>query len=97
MASSTRTKPLTLLCRLPSRRASRISRLGTLASSVTFAAGETVKTVRITLKPDTTFEGDEVFYVFLNASSANVTRADDIAEVRIIDNDASTGTPNVSK
>jgi len=65
-------------------------------SFVTFAAGETVKTVRIVLNPDTSNEGDEVFYVNLNGSSANVSIADDRAQVWIVDNDSSTGTPNVS-
>jgi Ca2+-binding RTX toxin-like protein len=63
---------------------------------VTFAPGETAKTVRIILSPDSTVEGDQLFYFDIYNSSANVTRPDPIAEVWIIDNDAPAGTPSAS-
>ncbi|MBB3981051.1 Ca2+-binding RTX toxin-like protein [Sphingobium fontiphilum] len=66
------------------------------SGSITFAAGETVKTVRILLHPDSTAEGDEVFFLNIFSPSSNLTIADAFAEVRIGANDASSGTPNVS-
>ena len=63
---------------------------------LTFAAGETVKTVRITLLGDTLLEATENFGLQLFNPSANATLARNIATATIIDNDAPTGTPVIS-
>jgi len=65
-------------------------------SFVTFAPGETVQTVRIYLESDFAIEGAEVFYIKLDASTANVLRPDTSAEIWIVDNDAPAGTPDIS-
>jgi Ca2+-binding RTX toxin-like protein len=64
--------------------------------SLTFAPGETVKTVRVSLISDTGVEPSENFNFRLFNPSANATIARDIATATIIDNDASAGTPVVS-
>ena len=63
---------------------------------LTFAAGETVKTVRISLLGDTLLEATENFGLQLFSPSANATIARNIATATIIDNDAPTGTPVIS-
>ncbi len=66
-----------------------------LDGTLNFAAGETVKTVRITLRDDTSVEGTEDFFVTLG-SPTNALIGDAFARVSIIDNDALSGTPRVS-
>jgi uncharacterized protein YcfL len=63
--------------------------------SLTFAAGEMVKTVRVTLTNDTTAEPTENFTLYLSGASANATIAHNTATATIIDNDATSGTPVV--
>ena len=63
---------------------------------LTFAAGETVKTVRVTLLNDTVAESIENFGFQLFSPSANATIARNVATATIIDNDAPSGTPVVS-
>ncbi|MEF8756315.1 MAG: Calx-beta domain-containing protein [Accumulibacter sp.] len=62
---------------------------------LSFAPGEMVKTVRVTLTNDTTIEPTENFWLWLDHASANATIARDVAIATIIDNDAPTGTPVV--
>jgi Ca2+-binding RTX toxin-like protein len=79
---------------------------GTAASSydyltqggyLTFAPGEMVKTVRVTVSNDTGAEAAENFTLFLSSASANATIARNTATATIIDNDTSTaGTPVVT-
>jgi hypothetical protein len=62
------------------------------SGTLTFAAGETVKTVRVPIINDTTVESKEDF--FFNLSSAtNAVIGNDSALATIIDNDATSGTP----
>jgi hypothetical protein len=63
---------------------------------LTFAAGETVKTIRVTLLDNAVAEATENFGLQLFSPSANATLARNIATATIIDNDAATGTPVVS-
>jgi uncharacterized protein (DUF1778 family) len=63
---------------------------------LTFAAGETVKTVRVMLTDDTSAEPTESFYFVLHNNSANATIARNVATATIIDNDALSGTPVVT-
>ncbi|MEO8196126.1 MAG: carboxypeptidase regulatory-like domain-containing protein [Thermoanaerobaculia bacterium] len=58
----------------------------TMSSTLTFAAGETVKTVAITIAPDAVDEDDETFYLRL-ASASGATIADDEAVITIADDD----------
>ena len=66
------------------------------SGTLTFAAGETVKTVRVQLIDDAVAEGTEVFKMNLSNPSANATIARSFATATIIDNDAPSGTPLVS-
>ena len=67
------------------------------SGTLTFAAGETVKTVRVQLLDDTVPEGTEVFTMNLSTPSANATIARSSATATIIDNDnQAPGTPQVS-
>ena len=66
------------------------------SGSLTFAAGEMVKTLRVTLVNDATVEATENFSLQLFNPSANATIARNIATATIIDNDAASGTPVVA-
>ncbi|MDH4560234.1 Calx-beta domain-containing protein [Pseudomonas sp. BN411] len=69
------------------------------AGTLTFAAGETFKTVRITLgsaTAETAVDRIENFKLQLFTPSANATIARDVATATIIDNDNPTATPRVS-
>ena len=66
------------------------------SGALTFAAGETVKTVRVQLVDDAVAEATEVFKMNLSSPSANATIARASATATIIDNDAPSGTPQVS-
>jgi Ca2+-binding RTX toxin-like protein len=63
--------------------------------TLTFAPGETVKTVQINLLNDAAVEATESFFFNL-FSSTNAQIATAIARATIIDNDAPAGTPRVS-
>ncbi|MEF8756314.1 MAG: Calx-beta domain-containing protein [Accumulibacter sp.] len=63
---------------------------------LTFAPGEMVKTVRVTLANDSTPEPAESFRLSLYGASANATIARNFATATIIDDDATPGTPVVS-
>jgi hypothetical protein len=65
-------------------------------NTLTFAPGETVKTVRVQLRDASDPEGTEVFTMDLSAPSANATIARSSATATIIDNDAQSGTPIAS-
>jgi len=66
-----------------------------LAGTLTFAVGETVKTVRIPIINDTSAEASKIFFFELSdASNATITRQ--YATATIIDNDAASGTPVVT-
>ena len=67
-----------------------------LVGSLTFAAGEMVKTVSVTLANDAAVEAAENFRLNLSGPSANATIADNTATATLIDNDAPSGTPVVS-
>ncbi len=64
--------------------------------SLTFAAGETVKTVRVSLVNDATVESAEGFLFELSGASANAAISRSAAMATVIDNDATSGTPLVS-
>jgi hypothetical protein len=66
-----------------------------LDGTLNFAVGETVKTVRITLRDDVTVEETEDFYITLGTAT-NALIGDAFARVTLIDNDALSGTPRVS-
>ena len=66
------------------------------SGTLTFAPGETVKTVSVQLRDDADAEGTEVFTMNLSSPSANATIARASATATIIDNDAQSGTPQVS-
>jgi Ca2+-binding RTX toxin-like protein/uncharacterized protein (DUF1778 family) len=68
----------------------------TTSGYLTFAPGEMVKTVRVEMINDTVHEGSEVFGLELSSQSANATLARKIATATIIDNDAESGTPEVT-
>jgi Ca2+-binding RTX toxin-like protein len=67
----------------------------TQSGVLTFAPGEMVKTVRVTLVNDTAAEPAQNFGLALSAPSANATLARSTAIATIIDNDATAGTPVV--
>ena len=67
-----------------------------VAGALTFAPGETVKTVRVQLIDDSDPEATGVFTMNLSYPSANATIARAVGTATIIDNDAPTGTPLVS-
>jgi Ca2+-binding RTX toxin-like protein len=62
---------------------------------LTFAPGEMVKTVRVTLANDTAVEPAENFTLYLSGASTTATIVRDTATATIIDNDATAGTPVV--
>ena len=66
------------------------------SGALTFAAGETVKTVRVQVTDDPDPEATEVFKMNVSSASANATIARASATATIIDNDAPSGTPQVS-
>ncbi|NJA05603.1 hypothetical protein HC024_07695 [Methylococcaceae bacterium WWC4] len=66
------------------------------SGSLTFAAGETEKTVRITLLNDASPESLQNFFLRLTSPSANATVADEWGMASIVDNDAASGTPVAS-
>ncbi len=55
---------------------------------LTFAVGETVKTISVTLRGDTKYEGDETFSVVLGALSENLWRGTSTATMTITNDDA---------
>ena len=63
------------------------------SGKLTFAPGEMVKTVRVTMLDGFTVEAIENFTLDLYSPSANATIADASALATVIDNDASSGTP----
>jgi Ca2+-binding RTX toxin-like protein len=66
-----------------------------VSGSLSFAPGETVKTVRVTINNDGSLEGLQSFGLELfNAVGAGIGRTDAIAT--IVDNDAAPGTPLVT-
>ena len=64
-----------------------------VSGALTFAPGETVKTVSVQLVDDAVEEATEVFTMNLSSPSANATIARASATATIIDNDAPSGTP----
>jgi Ca2+-binding RTX toxin-like protein len=62
---------------------------------LTFAPGETVKVLRISLENDTSPEASESFYLFLN-SPTNAVVGTNVVTATIIDNDGPLGTPIVT-
>ncbi|KJV05406.1 Calx-beta domain-containing protein [Methylocucumis oryzae] len=66
------------------------------SGKLTFAPGEVVKTVRVTLNNDTQAEVSENFGLVLFTPSSNATIVRNSGLATIIDNDAATGTPVVS-
>ena len=67
-----------------------------LSGTLYFAAGETVKVVRLPIVNDSSVEALEHFTLTLSNPSANATIADDFAFGSIVDNDAPVGTPAAS-
>jgi Ca2+-binding RTX toxin-like protein len=67
-----------------------------VAGQLTFAAGETEKTVRVYITHDSLIEANETFTFNLTNPSANVNVARAQAVAVIYDNDAPSGTPVVS-
>lgn len=69
-----------------------------ITGDLTFAAGETVKTVRIPIIPNDTTPSEPVenFQLVLSAASANSKISDNSANATIIDNDALSGVPVAS-
>ncbi len=63
------------------------------SETLTFAPGEMVKTVRVSMLGGATVEAIESFYLGLSSPSANATITDAFSLVTIIDNDAPTGVP----
>lgn len=62
------------------------------AGTLTFAPGETTKTITVTIVNDTVGEADETFQVVLkNPAPAGVTLAKATANVKIVDNDSAAG------
>jgi Ca2+-binding RTX toxin-like protein len=62
--------------------------LSATSGLLTFAAGETVKTISVTLRGDTKYEGDETFSVVLGALSENLWRGTSTATMTITNDDA---------
>ena len=65
-----------------------------LSGTLTFAAGETTKVVRIQINQDTSDEGYERFYFTLD-SPINATLAQSSATISIIDDEANVSTPDI--
>jgi hypothetical protein len=57
------------------------------AAKLTFAPGESSKTIKISIINDTLIEGDEQFRVMLSSASGAVLGAPKVATVTIWDND----------
>lgn len=57
------------------------------AGTLTFAAGETSKTITITTRDNAVFESDEVFYINLSGASSGATIADGQGVGTIYDNE----------
>jgi hypothetical protein len=62
---------------------------------LSFAPGETLKTVRVALDDDSSAEGNEGFYLFLN-NPTNATIGTGSAVATIIDIEVTVGTPAIS-
>ena len=62
-------------------------------STLTFAPGEMVKTVRVPIVDDTLVEAKESFFFFLSSPTGGAVIGDTYALATIIDNDAVSGTP----
>ncbi len=90
------TAPVTVNYRTDNSTASYTSDYVFGSGTLTFAPGETVKSVRVQLDDDSVAEGTEVFTMDLSSPSANATIARASATATIIDNDAPSGTPQVS-
>ena len=90
------TAPITVDYATANSTASYLSDYVYASGALTFAPGETVKTVRVQVTDDPDQEGTEVFKMNLYDPSANVSIARASATATIIDNDAQTGTPRVS-
>ena len=63
------------------------------SGTLTFAPGETVKTVSLSVLNDTTVESREIFGLSLSSPSVNATIERGAGIATIIDNDAPSGTP----
>ncbi len=63
---------------------------GALSGTVTFAAGQTAKTVTVYLNGDTTFESAETFALTLSGASSGLTLGTAAATVTIANDDAQT-------
>ncbi len=66
------------------------------SGTVTFAAGETSKTVNVAINGDTTTEGDEAFTVTLSNPSTGATIKTGTATGTITNDDAAQTTPSIS-
>ncbi len=91
------TAPVTVNYRTDNSTASYTSDYVFNSGALTFAPGETVKTVSVQIDDDFVAEGTEVFTMDLSSPSANATIARASATATIIDNDnPAPGTPQVS-
>ena len=88
--------PLTVNYSTAPSTASNYSDFIPVSGALTFAPGETVKTVSVQVVDDPDTEATEVFKMNLSTPSANATIARASATATIIDNDAPSGTPQVS-
>lgn len=75
--------------------ASSYSDFPPFSGTVSFAPGETSKTVRVATYEDTRAEAPEVMYITLS-SAVNATLERTSATITLIDNDAPAGTPTVN-
>jgi T1SS-143 domain-containing protein len=66
------------------------------ATTLTFAAGETYKTITVNIANDTLGEGDETFNVNLTGPSANATIIDNLGVGTIVDNEPKISINDVS-
>jgi hypothetical protein len=66
-----------------------------LSGTLSFAAGETSKTLRVNLVNNTTRENTEIFWLSLS-SPVNATVSQALAPALLFDNDATAGTPAVA-
>lgn len=64
--------------------------------TIAFAAGETLKTIRVGLVDNTTAEAREGFVMSLTGASTNATIGRAVGTATIIDDDATAGTPALS-
>lgn len=67
----------------------------TFNQTLVFASGETLKTIRIPLEPDTAVDGSNVFYLLLSQpdNQAGVTFEKSLVTATIIDNDSVSSSP----